>query len=57
VGRFAPFVALPVAAAGIPPDQAGIDLIAPGLAVLALLAWIGAAFAAGAALLRARDLR
>ena len=33
-----------------------MDLLAAGLAVLPLLAWIGAAFAAGAALLRYRDL-
>ena len=33
-----------------------VDLLAPGLALLAMLAWIGTAFAAGAALLRARDV-
>jgi ABC-2 type transport system permease protein len=60
VGRFGPFGALTVAAADIPPEEAGLgdaELLSPELAVLALLAWIGAAFAAGAALLRARDLR
>ena len=31
-------------------------MLSPGLAVLAMLAWIGAAFAAGAALLIRRDL-
>jgi ABC-2 type transport system permease protein len=59
VGRFGPFVALPVSASDIPPADAGFDeaeFLAPGLAVLAMLAWIGAAFAAGAALLRSRDL-
>jgi hypothetical protein len=30
--------------------------LAPGLAALVMLAWIGATFAAGAALLRRRDL-
>ena len=33
-----------------------LDLLAPGLAVLAMLAWIGVTFAAGAVLLRRRDL-
>ena len=60
VGRFSPFSALPVAASAAPPESAGmggVDLVAPGLAVLLLLGWIAAAFAAGAALLRARDVR
>ena len=60
VGRFTPFTGLPVAVQNIPADDVGlgdeVDLLAPGLAVLAMLAWIGAAFAAAAALLRARDL-
>ena len=59
VGRFGPLGVLPVAAADLPPEEWGLedlDLLSPGLAALALLAWIGAAFAAGAALLRARDL-
>ena len=33
-----------------------MDLLAPGLAALALLAWISATFAAGALLLRHRDV-
>jgi ABC-2 type transport system permease protein len=59
VGRFAPFGALPTAAIDVPADAVGmgdVDLLAPGLAVLAMLGWIGTAFAAGAALLRGRDL-
>ena len=60
VGRFGPFGALPTAAAGIDPQDAGMPedtpLLAAGVALLLMLAWIGAAFAAGAALLRARDL-
>jgi ABC-2 type transport system permease protein len=60
VGRFGPFTALSTAAADIPASDAGlgdeVDLLAPGLAVLAMLAWIGAAFAAGSSLLRRRDL-
>jgi len=59
VGRFGPFVALPVAASDVPPEAAGmgdVDLLAPVLGVLGMLAWIGAVFAAGAALLRRRDV-
>jgi hypothetical protein len=59
VGRYGPFVALPTAAADIPADAAGlgdVDLLAPGLATLAMMAWIGVAFAAGHALLRGRDV-
>ena len=59
VGRFGPFVALPIALSGMSADEAGlgsVDLPPPGLAALALTAWIAVIFAAGAALLRARDL-
>ena len=59
VGRFGPFVALPTGLSTIPPEEAGVgdvELLDPGFAALALLAWIGAAFAAGYALLRARDV-
>jgi ABC-2 type transport system permease protein len=60
VGRFGPFGALPTAAQGLDPEDVGLagdaDLPPAGAAVLLLLAWIGAAFAAGAALLRYRDL-
>jgi ABC-2 type transport system permease protein len=60
VARFAPFSALPTAMADIPAEDAGlgdeIELLAPGLAAIAMLAWIGTAFAAGAALLKRRDL-
>jgi ABC-2 type transport system permease protein len=60
VARFGPFTSLPLATAGISAEEAGlgdeIELLAPGLAVLAMLAWIGAAFAAGAGLLWRRDL-
>jgi ABC-2 type transport system permease protein len=59
VGRFGPFVALSTGLSNIPPEEAGVgdvELLAPGLAALALLAWIGAAFAAGYALLRGRDV-
>jgi ABC-2 type transport system permease protein len=60
VGRFGPFAALPTSLNGLPASAAGlgseIDLLAPGLAALTMLAWIGTAFAVGAALLRHRDL-
>ena len=60
VGRYGPVGALPTAAQGLDPQDVGmppdVDLPAAGTAVLLLLAWIGAAFAAGAALLRYRDL-
>jgi ABC-2 type transport system permease protein len=60
VGRFGPFGALPAAAAGVEPEDVGmpedVDLLPAGTAVLLLLAWIGSFFAAGAAMLRYRDL-
>jgi ABC-2 type transport system permease protein len=59
VGRFGPFGALPTAAAGLDPEDTGMpDVALPsaGIAVLLLLAWIGAAFAVSAALLCHRDL-
>jgi ABC-2 type transport system permease protein len=59
-GRFSPFSALPVAITDVQPEDAGlpeeIDVLSPGLALVLMLAWIGAAFAAGAALLVKRDL-
>jgi ABC-2 type transport system permease protein len=59
VGRFGPFSALPTSLSGIPAEDAGlgeVDLLAPGLAALTMMAWIGAAFAAGYTLLRGRDV-
>jgi ABC-2 type transport system permease protein len=60
VGRFGPFGALPTAVQGVPPEDVGYtedtDLLAPGLALVVMLAWIGASFAAGAVLLKRRDL-
>ena len=58
VGRFGPFVALPTAVLG-QADDAGLgslELFAPMAAAGLWLAWIGSAFAAGAAPLRIRDL-
>jgi hypothetical protein len=58
VGRFGPFVGLPVGVQDIPASELGFDdvLFSPAIASLGMLAWIGAAFAAGAALLRRRDI-
>jgi ABC-2 type transport system permease protein len=59
VGRYGPLAALTTAASGIDPEAVGLDeagLLHPTTATLALLAWIGAAFAAGTALLRRRDV-
>jgi ABC-2 type transport system permease protein len=59
VGRYGPLVALPTAAAGLPEGDlglGGVDLLPAGLAVTLMLVWIGAAFAAGVALLRTRDI-
>ena len=59
VGRSGPWAALPPTATGIDPEAMGLEeagLLHPTTAMLGLLAWIGAAFAAGAALLRGRDV-
>ncbi len=60
VGVYGPFTGLPSAIQDIPADDVGFDegteLLAPGLAVLAMLGWIGLLFAGGAALLQRRDL-
>jgi ABC-2 type transport system permease protein len=59
VGQFGPFVALSTGASGIPAEDAqlgDVELLAPGLAALALTAWITVTFVASAALLRRRDL-
>ena len=58
-GRFGPLTVLPTALSYTADADSGYDaavLIAPGYAVLAMLAWILVLFAAGAALLRARDV-
>jgi hypothetical protein len=59
VGRFGPFSALTASIQQTPAEDIGAEgtkLLSPGLAVLAMLAWIGAVFAAGALLLQRRDL-
>jgi ABC-2 type transport system permease protein len=60
VGRFAPFSALSGSIQHIPASDIGgsddLELLSPAAAWLAMLAWIAVPFAAGAALLRRRDL-
>jgi ABC-2 type transport system permease protein len=59
IDRFSPVGALPSAIQGIDPDDVGtpdVDFLAVIPAVALMLAWIGALFAAGGALLRARDV-
>jgi hypothetical protein len=58
VGRFSPFSALTAGVQDIPGEDIGTDaeLLSPGLAALALLAWIGALFGIGYTLLQRRDL-
>lgn len=54
VVRFGPTVGAPSGILGT--DYPGVSLLAPGLAVAVSIAWASAAIAAGAALLRGRDL-
>ncbi len=59
VGRYAPLGVLPVAAAGLPPEDAGlgdVDMLGATAATLALVVWILATLAVAAALLARRDL-
>jgi ABC-2 type transport system permease protein len=60
VGRFAPFSALSGSIQHIPASDIGgsddLNLLSPAAAWLAMLAWIAVPFAAGAVLLRRRDL-
>ena len=59
VGRLMPITGLPTAITNVDPDAVGIgdlDVLDPVPALLAMLAWIGALFAAGATLLQRRDL-
>jgi len=60
VGRFAPVDALPMAIADVDPNDGsgfgGGDLLGPWAAVVTMIGWIAAFFAAGAALLQLRDV-
>jgi hypothetical protein len=59
VERFSPIGGLPSAIQDLDPEDVGspeVDFLDPLPALACMLAWIGALFAAGAALLRARDV-
>lgn len=59
VARFGPVNALPTAITGLDPEETGfgdVTLLAPGAAVAAMLGWIASTFAAGAILVRVRDV-
>ena len=59
VARFSPTGALPSAIQGFDPedvDAGDVDYFSAGTSVLLMLGWIGGLFAAGAALLKARDV-
>jgi hypothetical protein len=59
VGRYGPTHGLPLAVMDTSPEDVGPpdgSLLSPLPAALALVAWIAGLFAAGAALLRRRDL-
>jgi ABC-2 type transport system permease protein len=59
VERFSPTGALPSAIQGLKPDDVGlpdVDFLGFGVALALMAAWIAAMFAAGAGLLRARDV-
>jgi len=56
VGRFGPTSGAPNGILGTQGFDENGDLLAPGVALLVMLAWVGGTFAAAAALLRHRDL-
>jgi ABC-2 type transport system permease protein len=59
VGRFTPISGLPTAITNVDPDAVGLgdlDVLDPLPALVAMLAWIGSLYAAGALLLQRRDL-
>ena len=59
IGRFGPFVGLPLGVQDIPSSEVGfsdLDVLAPGAAVMVMLAWIGSFFGVAAALLHLRDV-
>ena len=56
VGRFAPTSGAPNGVLDVEDGFGEDDLLAPGVAILVMVAWVGASFAAAAALLKRRDL-
>lgn len=55
-GQFGPTSGAPNGILGIDSFDGGEDLLAPGIAVVVMVAWVGVAFTAAAALLERRDL-
>jgi len=56
VGKFGPTTGAPSGIIGINPVDDTEPLLAPGIALLVMIGWVGLGFAATAALLRRRDL-
>jgi hypothetical protein len=56
VGRFGPTAGAPNGILGVEGFSEEDDLLAPGAAVLVMVAWVAALFAAATAVLRQRDL-
>jgi len=56
VGRFGPTSGAPNGILGIEGFDADEELLGPGIALVVMIAWVGACFAAAAALLQRRDL-
>jgi len=57
VARFSPIQGAPSGLAVVQPDDgSGVDLLSPQVALLVMLGWVAVLFAAGALLLRRRDL-
>ena len=59
VGRFGPFVGLAIGVQDLGAEDFGfedVDIFSPAVATIYMLAWIGAFFAAGYAMLRLRDV-
>jgi ABC-type transport system involved in multi-copper enzyme maturation permease subunit len=56
VGRFGPTAGAPNGILGVEGFSEEDDLLAPGVAVLVMVAWVAALFAAATAILRRRDL-
>ena len=56
VGRFGPLVAAPAAIQDVDLGFEDSDLLAPGVGVLVMLAWVGLTVGLGTLLLRSRDL-
>ena len=56
VGKFGPTVGAPNGVLGINPGDDGGSLLAPGIALLVMIGWVGLGYAVTALVLRRRDL-